>query len=562
MRGETTMSATIGRIGLALSLCILVTAVGCGDDDGSGNNNNSGVYCGDGVVEPPEACDGADVGGETCEGLGYHGGVVGCAEDCTLDVTLCEVGGWCGDGHIQEPFEQCDGTDIVLRSCALLDPAYDAGEVFCTATCTLDLDNCSVCGDGDVEGDEPCDDANVVRWDGCDVCETVEFLVHPTDATSVGEMPRVAVSSNGSMVAVYSRYRGTGGDFTAQIMAQLYAPSGVPSGPPVAVTSPDAYYGYASVAMDDLGRFVIVYWDPVALSLVAQQYDAVGQVAGTALVVDSAVAGGYWSSVSMAGDGTFAVAWDSKDVSAPDRRDVFARVYDAAGTPVIGIFQMNANTANNHEMPKVALSDTGEMLAVWSSSDATSAEVTLRRFDSQGVPESAEVRVSGGEAELRSFLPSLSLASDGGAVVVWLSSQEVEGGVKSIMAQRISPAGALDGSPVVVVESTMEMFIFPGVVVQDDGRFLVAWGGAGGNSDGHTFPMGVGAREFDAQGAPLGDRYVLNHRSHTLGYTVALAGHSGRFAAIWIRLNTITERGLVYAQRFAGFGQPVGLGPW
>jgi len=389
--------------------------------------------------------------------------------------------------------------------------------------------------------------------------------VPPTDATSVAELAQVAVSSNGSMVVVYTRYRegaGGNGNGTTQIMARLYAPSGEPSSPPVAVTPADDYYGLADVAMDDSGGFVVVYRDHVAQSLLAQRYDAAGQVDGTVLVVDSAVEHECWFSVSMVGEGSFAVAWESEDASTPGRDDVFARVYDAASTPVTGIFQMNAITARHHEMPTVALFDNGEMLAVWNSSDATSFEVTMRRFDSQGVPESAEVSVSGVVAGRRTYYPSLSVASDGGAVVVWQSNEVAEGGSESIVAQRVSPAGGLDGSPVVALETTSEHIFYSEVVVLDDGRFLVAWGGAERVAEGYPPPVGVGAREFDAQGAPLGDRYVLNHRPDTLGFTVSLAAHSGRFAATWVVWDLYAGRELLYAQRFAGFGQPVGLGPW
>lgn len=38
--------------------------------------------CGDGQVEPPEVCDGADLDGESCQTLGYSGGVLGCQSDC------------------------------------------------------------------------------------------------------------------------------------------------------------------------------------------------------------------------------------------------------------------------------------------------------------------------------------------------------------------------------------------------------------------------------------------------------------------------------------------------
>ncbi|UCF68194.1 MAG: hypothetical protein JSV80_02515 [Acidobacteriota bacterium] len=53
----------------------------------------SGV-CGDGVKGPGETCDGSDLGGQSCESLGFTGGSLACAEDCqSFDTSGCRVDG-------------------------------------------------------------------------------------------------------------------------------------------------------------------------------------------------------------------------------------------------------------------------------------------------------------------------------------------------------------------------------------------------------------------------------------------------------------------------------------
>jgi hypothetical protein len=56
-----------------------------------------GPYCGDGVKDPDEQCDGSDLG-TTCTGLGYDRGTLSCESDCTYDTSLCEHDG--GGGPI------------------------------------------------------------------------------------------------------------------------------------------------------------------------------------------------------------------------------------------------------------------------------------------------------------------------------------------------------------------------------------------------------------------------------------------------------------------------------
>lgn len=45
--------------------------------------------CGNGVIDPGEQCDGSDLGGATCESLGFAGGTLACSGACTYDTSGC-----------------------------------------------------------------------------------------------------------------------------------------------------------------------------------------------------------------------------------------------------------------------------------------------------------------------------------------------------------------------------------------------------------------------------------------------------------------------------------------
>jgi len=54
-------------------------------DDSSGIERNTSCSlfaCGNGILEPPEKCDGADLGGVTCQSLGFDSGVLACRPTC------------------------------------------------------------------------------------------------------------------------------------------------------------------------------------------------------------------------------------------------------------------------------------------------------------------------------------------------------------------------------------------------------------------------------------------------------------------------------------------------
>jgi hypothetical protein len=113
--------------------------------------------CGDGVVNGTESCEGADLGGASCEDLGYHSATgLACKSDCTFDLSGCI--GRCGDGAIDGP-EQCDGAQLGGADCRSEGFYYGSG-LACLPSCTFDVAGCTgYCGDAATNGPETCDGA-------------------------------------------------------------------------------------------------------------------------------------------------------------------------------------------------------------------------------------------------------------------------------------------------------------------------------------------------------------------------------------------------------------------
>ncbi len=104
------------------------------------------MACGNGVREGSEECDGADLGGATCQSL--HGasalGTLACGALCTFTASSCT---WCGDNIINDG-EICDGTAPTSLTCGQVLNATASGTLACAADCqSWDLSGC-VCGGG------------------------------------------------------------------------------------------------------------------------------------------------------------------------------------------------------------------------------------------------------------------------------------------------------------------------------------------------------------------------------------------------------------------------------
>ena len=113
--------------------------------------------CGDGKAGGTEQCDGTDLLGKSCNSLGYAGGTLGCSKGCSLDTSGCAGSASCGDGKVGGA-EACDGKDLSGKSCKSL--GYSGGTLGCSKGCTLDTSGCSgvvSCGDGKIGGVEQCD---------------------------------------------------------------------------------------------------------------------------------------------------------------------------------------------------------------------------------------------------------------------------------------------------------------------------------------------------------------------------------------------------------------------
>jgi len=128
-----------------------------GGDAGDRADVPVNAVCGNGVREEGEACEQGMLGAETCEGLGFVGGTLGCTATCVYDTAACET---CGDGDIDAARgEVCDGTELGAATCISL--GGTGGVLSCNPDCTFNQTACTDCGDGTADDDEECDRTDV-----------------------------------------------------------------------------------------------------------------------------------------------------------------------------------------------------------------------------------------------------------------------------------------------------------------------------------------------------------------------------------------------------------------
>jgi hypothetical protein len=116
---------------------------GDGDGDtGSTDDTGEDPYCGDGIANGGEPCDGEDMGGHTCVTEGGTGGEISCRDNCTLNVDLCTTG-FCPDQPEADDFSACEVDGQNAETCGdpelyCVDENQNGG--FCSRQCDDHLD--------------------------------------------------------------------------------------------------------------------------------------------------------------------------------------------------------------------------------------------------------------------------------------------------------------------------------------------------------------------------------------------------------------------------------------
>ena len=121
------------------------------DSDISNGCEYSSYYCGNGVIDPGELCDGYALNMQTCKTVlgDNYSGAVHCQEGCLgFDTSECVSlvsSAVCGN-NVAEDGELCDGTDLKGKTCASIFGEDSVGTPACVNCTTIDAGSCTNTG--------------------------------------------------------------------------------------------------------------------------------------------------------------------------------------------------------------------------------------------------------------------------------------------------------------------------------------------------------------------------------------------------------------------------------
>ncbi len=507
--------------------------------------------CGDGIRYPNyEECDGSDFGGYECTDFECTAsGSMLCSASCTLDLSDCTV---CGDALIEAPDEDCEDTDLNGATCESL--GYSSGTLACSSQCVFDPSNCNVCGNNIVETNEDCDDGNSVDWDGCNSCAITEFGVGTTVAGNQGS-PRVAMAPTGAFVVVWQSENVDGDGYG--IVAQLFSSTGLPATPEIPVntfTTGDQVRPAVDVAGD--GSFVVVWssagQDGHDMGVYTRVFDSSGTPITSEIAVNDATAFSQnLANIAVTDSGGFVVAWHDSLVND----EVTARFFDAFGVPITGDVNVSGYNAFNYT-PDVAVDDADEAIFVWDR--RTDDTLRRRRFDFVGNPLTGVDVIATGRTTRD---PRISTIAGGDYFVAWrhstgsLNCADCNVRVAEFDSQDVQVGTHFD---VVWAQDSRSV---PAIAACNDGRFTVVWDQ---RWPGSTYPHSPVISLYSAAGAPLVQGQLVNAYTTDDQISPDVARHplSGKTVVVWESSGQDGFGSGVYAQRFNSLAEPYGSIVW
>ncbi|HEX3529603.1 MAG TPA: hypothetical protein VH988_21290 [Thermoanaerobaculia bacterium] len=371
-----------------------------------------------------------------------------------------------------------------------------------------------------------------------------EFQVNAKSAGRQGA-PGVAVAADGRFVAVWvdGGVRGT----PANVMARVFAADGTPRTGDIRISTQEpGFQDHPRVAMTSSGAFVVVWSARTsgAPQDIPHVYGRLFAENGAPLGERFRLGTGYGLAqsapdVARAPGGRFVVAWTEDDGRLDPQgmhtSDVLARRFNTNGHPLA--LEWTAIGGDQYQLaPAVSMNASGAFVIAAEEDNADGAVIYAPMYAADGTIQHF-IHVPFFWASFGQRTPAVAMQADGGFTLAWADSRgDRPAGVldqdkPGVVALGVDSRGEWRAAPLNVNTTVHDVQSEPAVAAAPDGGFLVVWTSASGqDGDGR----GVFAQRFSSDGAKIGPETEMN--TWTTGnqsLPAVAAAPGGRVVVIW-----------------------------
>ena len=401
-----------------------------------------------------------------------------------------------------------------------------------------------------------------------------EFQLNTT-LTADQTNPDVAIDEAGRAVVAWESAGQVGGNGVEVVYVTLDSVGdATPSAEQlanVAITGDQLAPRVAASARDaiaDNNQFVIAWHGPgpveageeeteATVDVFARRLDSTGAPNGGEFVVNSiAEHDQILPDLAMDTAGNVVFVWQAEGQQGSGS-DVYARRMTAAGGLLGADELVNTTTTRPQRLPSVAMDAAGNYLVSWQSQhqDGYSWGIYRQGFDTTGARVGEEVIVNH-RVEGPQTAPTVASNTDGDGIVAWLGNSATH--QPSIFAHRFDlPATEVEGEILLTSYVGLEDSA-PAAAMNAQRESIVVWESYADVEDGSS-GLGVFGQLLDAQGAPIGGRFLVNENIvlGNQGAPAVARAPSGEFVVAW---QTEVADGSydIYARRYSADGAPNG----
>jgi hypothetical protein len=250
--------------------------------------------------------------------------------------------------------------------------------------------------------------------------------------------------------------------------------------------------------------------------------------------------------VAIDGSANFLVVWASPNLD-PSSTDIYGQRYAGSGAPLGSEFLVNSATNDAQTRPSVAADGSGNFVVVWMGNDFTVWDVFGQRYAATGAPLGSGFLVNTYTTDFQ-LQPAVASDPAGNFVVVWRSYTMGGGMHEGIYGQRYAVSGVPLG-PEFRANSYLPPIApsYPMVALDAAGDFVVTWNNFSAYGPGD----GVFAQRYAGGGDPLGPEFRVNTFPQDWQTAAVVAADAvGDFVVVWQSGYQDGSSDGVYAQRF------------
>ena len=251
------------------------------------------------------------------------------------------------------------------------------------------------------------------RYNSSGVAQGAEFRVNTTTANDQ-QRPDIAMDNSGNFVIVWTSPDASGNGIFGQRDNSARRGAGVQFQVNTTTANDQSE---AAIGMDSTGNFVVVWsstgQDGDGYGIYGRRFNSSGVAQGSEFRANTTTTlDQRYASVSMDDTGKFVVVWTSmKNTGNGNYNTVYGQRFNASGVAQGSEFQVNQDTNRNEQYASVSLDSDGDFVVTWSA-DHGSGDLGRRSRRQQQLQDHAGGRFRAGAAPFRALVRRSEL-SDG-----------------------------------------------------------------------------------------------------------------------------------------------------